>query len=70
MARQLEEATMTIEEIRKNAPPKTTHYYEVGQSIYYAYVKRGRVYRVPTAIWIDCNEGWLKYFRHELKPLN
>ena len=60
---------MTIEEIRKNAPPKTTHYYSIDGLIHYAYIKKGRVYRVPSAIWIDCYEGWLKYFRYELKPL-
>lgn len=61
---------MNIEEIRKGAPPKTTHYYMIGKYVHYAYISRGRVYRVPTSIWIDdCYEGWLKYFMHELKPL-
>lgn len=60
---------MNIEEIKSKAPPKATHYYVIGSRINYAIIKRGRVYRIPTGIWIECYENWLKYFRHELIKL-
>ena len=60
---------MTIDEIRKGAPPKATHYYEINGMLHYALIRKGRVYRIPHSFWIECYEGWLKYFKHELKPL-
>ena len=58
---------MTIEEIRKNAPPKATGYYEADNQFWYCYVNRGRVYKLVK--YMEFNEGWLKYFKPEIKPL-
>lgn len=60
---------MTNQEIKDRAPDGATHYYVIGERINYAIIKRGRVYRIPAGMWIECYEDWLKYFRHDLKPL-
>lgn len=58
---------MTIEEIRKGAPTRATGYYEENNSIWYCYVKKGRVIKIVK--FMEFSEGWLKYFKHEIKPL-
>lgn len=58
---------MTIEEIRKNKPIKATGYYEENGNLWYCYIKRGRVIKLVQ--FMEFSEGWLKYFKYEIKPL-
>lgn len=60
----------TLDEIRANKPEGATHYY-IGSCgiLNYAIIRRGRVYRMPKGVFMQFNEGWLKYFRYKLIAL-
>ena len=58
---------MTPQQIKDAAPPKATGYYKEKNSIWYCYIKKGRVIKVVG--FMEFSEGWLKYFKYEIKPL-